>query len=423
MDVLLRIARRPPPFWSIVAVLVAVEALFSAAIVLKVPYTEIDWVAYMQEVEGFLDGERDYTKLKGDTGPLVYPAGFVYVFSLLRMVTSNGRDIRAAQWIFAGLNVATLVVVLLLYRRSTKFPWPALAILVLSKRIHSIFVLRLFNDPIALLPLHMCTYFLINGNTFLAATFFSLALSIKMNVLLFAPGFALVVLQQCTAYAQAEDGRLPGIVRAAGLAIWTTLLQAFLAAPFLAAHPAEYILRAFEFSRAFEWKWTVNWRFLGPVVFGSPLFHRVLLGLHIALLLVFATRSWVREGVLGLLKILRDSLAVSSHGNKNAGRSTMSADYIMRVMYTSNLIGIVCARSLHYQFYAWYFHMLPYLAWRTRLPTLFKLAALIAIEFGFNTYPSTELSSVVLFCGNSLILGFLLVGDGEDTYTKAGKAE
>jgi alpha-1,3-mannosyltransferase len=33
--------------------------------------TEIDWKAYMQEVEGFLTGERDYRKLKGDTGPLV----------------------------------------------------------------------------------------------------------------------------------------------------------------------------------------------------------------------------------------------------------------------------------------------------------------------------------------------------------------
>jgi hypothetical protein len=33
--------------------------------------TEIDWIAYMQEVEGFILGERDYTKLKGDTGPLV----------------------------------------------------------------------------------------------------------------------------------------------------------------------------------------------------------------------------------------------------------------------------------------------------------------------------------------------------------------
>jgi alpha-1,3-mannosyltransferase len=33
--------------------------------------TEIDWKAYMQEVQGFLGGETDYKLLKGDTGPLV----------------------------------------------------------------------------------------------------------------------------------------------------------------------------------------------------------------------------------------------------------------------------------------------------------------------------------------------------------------
>ena len=26
----------------------------------------------MQQVDGFLSGERDYSKLQGDTGPLVY---------------------------------------------------------------------------------------------------------------------------------------------------------------------------------------------------------------------------------------------------------------------------------------------------------------------------------------------------------------
>lgn len=33
--------------------------------------TEIDWVAYMQEVEGVLNGTFDYALLKGNTGPLV----------------------------------------------------------------------------------------------------------------------------------------------------------------------------------------------------------------------------------------------------------------------------------------------------------------------------------------------------------------
>lgn len=47
----------------------------------------------MQEVKGFLDGERNYSNLKGDTGPLVYPAGFVYVFSFLRWLTDEGTNI------------------------------------------------------------------------------------------------------------------------------------------------------------------------------------------------------------------------------------------------------------------------------------------------------------------------------------------
>jgi alpha-1,3-mannosyltransferase len=33
--------------------------------------TEIDWQAYMDEVEGAINGTYDYTQLQGGTGPLV----------------------------------------------------------------------------------------------------------------------------------------------------------------------------------------------------------------------------------------------------------------------------------------------------------------------------------------------------------------
>ncbi|RWW05922.1 hypothetical protein GW17_00030779 [Ensete ventricosum] len=46
-------------------------------------------------VDGFLGGERHYTKLKGDTGPLVYPAGFLYVYSAIKFLT--GGEVFPAQ--------------------------------------------------------------------------------------------------------------------------------------------------------------------------------------------------------------------------------------------------------------------------------------------------------------------------------------
>lgn len=49
----------------------------------------------MKQVTGFTGGERDYSKLKGDTGPLVYPAGFLYIYSAIQYVT--GGEVFPAQ--------------------------------------------------------------------------------------------------------------------------------------------------------------------------------------------------------------------------------------------------------------------------------------------------------------------------------------
>lgn len=47
------------------------EIVLNFLIINKTKYTEIDWIAYMQEVEGVVNGTYDYYQLKGDTGPLV----------------------------------------------------------------------------------------------------------------------------------------------------------------------------------------------------------------------------------------------------------------------------------------------------------------------------------------------------------------
>ena len=43
---------------------------------------------------------------------------------------------------------------------------------------------------------------------------------------------------------------------------------------------------------------------------------------------------------------------------------------VLYALFTANLIGIAFARSLHYQFYCWYYHSLAYLLYSTIYPTV-----------------------------------------------------
>lgn len=75
----------------------------------------------------------------------------------------------------------------------------------------------------------------------------------------------------------------------------------------------------------------------------------------------------------------------------------LSAHFIITTIFTSNFIGIVFARTLHYQFYVWYFHTMPYLLWHAQiLPTWVKFLVLMSIETSFNIYPATAWSSGLL---------------------------
>ena len=154
--------------------LIVAEMVINSIIVLRVPYTEIDWKAYMQEVAGFwVNGTTDYELLKGDTGPLVYPAGFVYFFLGLYHLTNQGEDIRLAQWIFAGLYLVFIITVFRIYRKSASVPPLAFIFMCCaSYRVHSLFALRLFNDPIAMLLFYIGLNFILEERWTIGCLFY-----------------------------------------------------------------------------------------------------------------------------------------------------------------------------------------------------------------------------------------------------------
>lgn len=148
----------------------------------------------MQQVSLFLHGERDYTSIKGSTGSLVYPAAHVYTYSTLYYLTDYGTSIFRAQTIFAILYLVTLSLVFACYRAAQAPPW-VFPMLVLSKRAHSIFVLRCFNDCWAVAFLWGAIYAYQNRAWTAGSLAYTWAVGIKMSALLPAPAVGLVLLQ------------------------------------------------------------------------------------------------------------------------------------------------------------------------------------------------------------------------------------
>lgn len=386
-----------------------IELILNVVIIERVKYTEIDWIAYMQEVEGFLNGTWDYSQLKGknlfrqhyfwtlfllgDTGPLVYPAGFVYIYTALYYITNNGTNIYVAQYIFLVFYMLQLFFSFQIYVKTKKIPPYALILTTLtSYRIHSIFVLRLFNDPIAVLLFYASLHCFLANRWTLGSLFFSLAVSVKMNILLYAPCLLIAYLTNLTIKQTIFNLAICGFI------------QLILAAPFLYANPLAYIKGSFDFGRVFEHKWTVNYRFLDRTFFENPHFHITLLIVHLSLLILFYPSIKKYFVSYAKLNVITDDLKKQKSAKKLTKHFPKIAQLFVLPFFVTNLIGISCARSLHYQFYSWYFHSLLYLAFSTgyRKPVMFLLLAVI--EFCWNTYPSTILSSTLLHLCHVLLL-------------------
>lgn len=56
----------PAQLWIVSIGIIVAELILNVIVVNRVSYTEIDWVAYMQECDGFLNGTLDYSKLRGN---------------------------------------------------------------------------------------------------------------------------------------------------------------------------------------------------------------------------------------------------------------------------------------------------------------------------------------------------------------------
>ncbi|TDH68438.1 hypothetical protein CCR75_007664 [Bremia lactucae] len=381
-------------FPQLACCLLLVEACVGYIIIQKVPYTEIDWSSYMQQVELFKAGERDYLKIRGDTGPLVYPAGF--------LMTDEGQNIRRAQYIFLGFYLITIATVLAIYYRARVLPPWATVFLCISKRLHSIFLLRMFNDGVAMMLLFLAVYLFARQRWRWGCVCFSLAVSIKMNVLLFAPALFFLLLQSC------------GPLRTAWYIFICAAIQVVLAYPFLKNSWWNYCTKAFELSRVFTYHWTVNWKFLDEETFVSGGFAILLLLSHLLFMMLFLDKHF---NIIGTIRaVMMKPFAIYEP-------FPIQSEIIVTSLFIMNFTGIVFSRTLHYQFYSWYYPTLPYLLWCSDVPLLLKMAALLNNEYAFNTFPATTMSSLMLQLTNSFLLVTIFLNQKNNSFVPYLDAE
>ncbi|KAG0250723.1 hypothetical protein DFQ27_009232 [Actinomortierella ambigua] len=249
-----------------------------------------------------------------------------------------------------------------------------------------------------------------------------------MNILLFFPAFGFLLWE-----AVGASGTM------VQLAI-IVLLQVLVSLPFTLHHADSYLSRAFEFSRVFMYEWTVNWKMLPESIFLSKPLALMLLASHALVLLAFLHYRWGRRMEAGqssgvVTAFVRGWTATEAMLQRRRQQQSWP-EQVVTMLWTSNFMGIVFSRSLHYQFYSWYAMTVPYLLWRARFFESFsssskttsatststtttsaylsstvgvgvRLVIWALIEWSWNIFPATGTSSTVLLACHLVLLAGL----------------
>lgn len=198
-----------------------------------------------------------------------------------------------------------------------------------------------------------------------------------------------------------------GIVLLLGRGFWESLrcarliayIQIAIGTPFLSENPRGYLSKAFEFTRVFFFKWTVNWRFVGEEIFLSKPFALGLLAMHGLVLTGFIVNKWLKPAGKPLSTIIMPMLQLTSPFNPQEQRlvsSRVTPEYVMTTILSANVIGLLFARTLHYQFYSLLAWSTPYLLWRSGAHPVIQYGLWALQEWAWNVFPSTPISSGVV---------------------------
>jgi len=193
------------------------------------------------------------------------------------------------------------------------------------------------------------------------------------------------------------------------------VVQGIVGFPFLMQYPIEYVSQSFNLARTFKRYWSVNFKWVPcealpsgqetllrdcEGLFTSKIFGIGLLTATACCWVLFACKCGAGGQETGE-KREEAFLWTAIRGNK-----PFTNTQIVTVMLLSNFIGVAFSRSLHFQFYVWYFHSLPFLLWCTRFPDIVKILMFVLVEMCWNPWEgeTSTISSSMLLTGLHVLL-------------------
>lgn len=187
-------------------------------------------------------------------------------------------------------------------------------------------------------------------------------------------------------------------------------MQTLIAYPFIMGGLTSYVKRAFELTRRFMFKWTVNWRFVGEERFLSKGFSYGLISAHVVLLYFFGVGRWLKPSDASLPEAIHLLTTPPSKEHQKKIARGVDPDFILSSILSALLIGCLCARSLHYQFFVYIAWSTPFLLWRSGIHPVLIYAICMAQEWAWNVYPSTDASSMVVVGCLAVTVGSMWIG-------------
>lgn len=168
-------------------------------------------------------------------------------------------------------------------------------------------------------------------------------------------------------------------------------------------------------------KWTVNWRFVGEEMFLSRPFSLLLIVVHLSLLYTFGAGRWLAPAGWSVPEAFNKLITPPSKEEQARISRRVTPNFILTAILSSMIIGCLCARSLHYQFFVYIAWSTPFLLWRSGMHPVLMYAICMAQEWAWNVYPSTNASSLVVVGCLAITVGSVWIGTSPYLAAKKGE--